>query len=88
MALTPEDLEVLASLIDSGIKKVIDDRPVPAAPAENHGQPDAANSTENAPVYYVHLANGEVIETKDSASTHMDRDGVSVAVIGRYPKGE
>lgn len=53
----------------------------------NHGTADAANSTEFAPDYYVHLANGDTITTKDSGSTHMDVDGVSVQVIGRYAVG-
>jgi hypothetical protein len=60
---------------------------MPAVP-ENHGEPDPANSLEGAPFYYVHLANGDVMESQDSASTHVDVDGVSVAVIGRYLKGE
>jgi hypothetical protein len=80
MALTPEDL--------AQIKELFSSQPVPAAPAEpTKGQPDPANSLEAAPVYYVHLADGQVLESQDSASTHMDVSGVSVQVIGRFLKG-
>jgi hypothetical protein len=85
MSLTPEDVAALGALFDKKIEDAFASQPVPP---ENHGAPDPANAIESAPVYYVHLANGDVLESKDSASTHMDVDGVSVGVIGRYPKGE
>lgn len=88
MALTPEDLEALGAFIDSKITAATGDIAAAAKPAENHGAPDPANDTANAPEYFVHLANGDVITSKDSASTHMDVDGKSVAVIGRYLTGE
>ena len=50
------------------------------------GTPDV--SPDSGPTYYVHLANGDVVESKDSSSTHLDVNGTSVAVIGRYQKGE
>jgi hypothetical protein len=93
MALTQEDLEALGSFIDSKIAAA-----VPAAPPEpteeekaqqaqneytlKAGRPDV--DPEAGPDYYVHLANGDVVTTKDSGSTHMTVDGETVAVIGRY----
>ena len=50
------------------------------------GRPDV--DPESGPEYYVHLANGDVITTRDSGSTHMSVDGETVAVIGRYLKHE
>ena len=47
-----------------------------AAPAEPEAPPPPAE-------FYVHLADGRVIETGDSTSTHID----NVQVIGRYPIG-
>jgi hypothetical protein len=82
----PFDLSTLPPGFLEALKAQIQaDAPVQA---ENHGAADAANAVENAPTYYVHLADGTVVESKDSASTHQDVDGVSVAVIGRYLKGE
>ena len=88
MALTAEDLAAIGSVIEQKVATAVEDRisMQPKAP-ENHGAPDAANSLEGAPVYYVHLANGNVIETQDAGSTHMDVDGESVQVIGRFQKG-
>lgn len=91
MALTPEDL--------AQIKELFAGQPAatPSAPAETPeqaaereareyrlkaGNPDV--DPEAGPDYYVHLANGDVITTKDSGSTHMSVDGETVAVIGRY----
>lgn len=96
MALTQEDLAALGSLISSEAGKLVGDLrselegklTAAAVKAENHGAPDAANDTASAPDYYVHLANGDVIVSKDAGSTHMTVDGKSVQVIGHYTVGE
>jgi photosystem II stability/assembly factor-like uncharacterized protein len=88
--LTQDELEQFAALIDSRIAAS-----KPAEPTEEEkasqaaldqrlkaGVPDV--DPEAGPDYYVHLANGDVITTKDSGSTHMGVDGETVAVIGRY----
>jgi hypothetical protein len=71
MALTPEDKAEIAQLIV-------------AAQAAQTAQVPQEPEPEPPPVaFYVHLADGRVIETGDSASTHID----GVQVIGRYPLG-
>jgi hypothetical protein len=101
MALTQEDLEALAGFIEGKVKDVAGElisqakADVEAAAEGNAvqnrvsvvGKPDV--DPEAGPQYYVHLANGKVIESYDSASTHMsDPDsGDQVAVIGRYQIG-
>ena len=50
------------------------------------GVPDVP--PDAGPEYYVHLADGEVVVTHDSASTHLPNEaGEPVQVIGRYQKG-
>lgn len=50
------------------------------------GVPDVA--PDAGPEYYVHLADGTVVVTHDSQSTHLPNEaGESLAVIGRYQKG-
>lgn len=70
--------------------QISDAAPAAAAPQDRAsvvGKPDV--DPEAGPDYYVHLADGSVVVSKDSASTHMaNGDGESVAVIGRYQKGE
>lgn len=94
MALTPEDLDQIKVLFAS--------QPVPepsqppqadptpdelaAARVAAVGKPDV--NPEAGPLYYVHLANGDVVESYDAASTHLPVDGKSVLVIGRYAVGE
>ena len=100
MALDAADLEKLAQFIDSKISVVKSDlesvfgqqnAPAAAPAAETDrtavvGKPDV--NPEAGPEYYVHLADGEVIVSRDSASTHIaGSDGTPVAVIGRYQKG-
>jgi hypothetical protein len=102
MALETADLEALGKFISQEVSKAVGDLetkltenpPAPAAadprirPPEMQGTTDAANAvTEDSPKYYVHLANGDVVTSADSASTHLDIDGESVAVIGRYKVG-
>ena len=50
------------------------------------GSPDV--DPQAGPTYYVHLANGDVIESKDSGATHVEVNGETVDVIGRYQKHE
>lgn len=78
MALTQEDLELLGSFIDQKIAAS-----VPAPPQAPPDDPDTAIRKEAEPWYYVHLADGRVVESQDSSSTHMD----DMMVIGRYQKG-
>lgn len=94
MAFTQEDLAALGSLIGDVVdKKLADSRPPEPSDEEKAetaaqqqrlkaGVPDV--DPEAGPDYYVHLANGDVIVTKDSGSTHIGVDGETVAVIGRY----
>lgn len=93
MALTPEDLESLASFMDAklGAFKESLDNDTEKRAVQNRdatvGIPDA--DPEAGPEFYIHLADGSVVTSKDSASTHLaGAGGEPVAVIGRYQKGE
>jgi hypothetical protein len=91
--LPPEFMQQLGEFIDSRIRQN-----APAAPPELTEEEKAKKAEldqrlmagvptvdpEAGPDYYVHLANGDTIVTKDSGSTHMGVDGETVAVIGRY----
>ena len=94
MALSEEDFANLARFIEGAVDKRIEETK-PAEPTAEEAAQTAANEQrlkagvpdvdpEAGPDYYVHLANGDVITTKDSGSTHMGVDGETVAVIGRY----
>jgi hypothetical protein len=96
MALTQEDLAALGQFIDGKIEGAIErvksdvtGMVAEATTPQPQTNDEPQNQPENQPDYYVHLANGKVIESKDSQSTHMtDPDtGEAVVVIGRYPKG-
>jgi hypothetical protein len=90
MALEQSDFAQLGQFISQAVATELDKREAekPVAPPVEPPKVDDANRMDDeAPTYYVHLANGEVLESKDSGSTHMDVDGVSVLVIGRYPMG-
>lgn len=57
-----------------------------AARAAVVGVPDVP--PDAGPEFYIHLANGEVITSHDSASTHIaDAEGKTQLVIGRYQVG-
>jgi hypothetical protein len=102
MALDKADLEALGGFIRQEIATVVqgveerltqqvaDSAPAPAAEIPREavvGKPDV--DPEAGPDYYVHLADGSVVVSKDSSATHMaNADGETVAVIGRYQKGE
>jgi photosystem II stability/assembly factor-like uncharacterized protein len=90
VSLSEEDFARLGAFIDQRI-----DAAKPAEPTDEEKAADAANQQrlkagvpdvdpEAGPDYYVHLANGDVITTKDAGSTHMGVDGETVEVIGRY----
>jgi hypothetical protein len=94
MALTKEELDSIGSFLKSELSAGLADveerlaaKAAASVPAENHGAPDAANDASAGPSYYVHLANGDVITSQDSASTHMTVDGKTVQVIGHYTVG-
>jgi hypothetical protein len=92
MALTAEDLAQLGEFIEKKIESVVEGKvgeavatattPVPQTNDEPQNQP------ENQPDFYIHLADGSVIVSKDSQSTHMENsEGEALQVVGRYPKG-
>jgi hypothetical protein len=96
MPLTQEDLEALGGLIDKKISAAVgdvetrlNDSVTQATTPQRQTNDEPQNQPENQPDFYVHLANGKVIETKDSQSTHIEdpETGEAVMVIGRYPKG-
>jgi len=88
MALTPEDLAALGEFVDSKLKSALGEHTTAAAPAEQpQVNAEAQNQPENQPEYWVHLADGSVIVSRDSASTHMtNAEGETVQVIGRYAR--
>lgn len=85
MAFSPEDLAQLGAFIDSKITSAVTGAQKDAP--RNVGVPDT--DPEAGPEFWVHLADGTVLRSFDSQSTHMDQDGVTVPVIGRYqiPEG-
>jgi len=96
VALDKSDLELLGSFIDERISGIIGDvekaREEKAVQnAERNraavvGTPDVP--ADAGPEFYVHLADGSVVTTHDSSSTHLPgADGEPVAVIGRFQKG-
>jgi hypothetical protein len=93
MALTEEDFKALGKFIESKVEGVFQakaDEPKPEATPEQVaqdrvsvvGKPDT--DPEAGPEFWVHLADGEVIKSFDSSSTHVN----GVLVIGRYQVGE
>ena len=93
MAFTSEDLELLGSFIDKKITAAVESHVPAEVPAPEPlprealvGVPDVP--FDAGPLFWVHLANGEVIQSHDSASTHLaDAEGRTQLVIGRYPVG-
>lgn len=93
MSFTPEDLaqlgEFITAKVEAGVAAVradLDRGKTPEQAAAERsavvGIPDVP--PDAGPEYWVHLANGDVITSHDSQSTHMEADGVTVPVIGRY----
>lgn len=74
MAFTPEELEQIKALMQANAPVV------PQAAPPSPPTPDRVA----APWFYVHLADGRVLETQDSQSTVVD----DKAVIGRYPMSD
>lgn len=103
MALSAEDLAALGEFVRkevsdgiSAFKGSLPEAEKAAAPTAEEavnarvaqvGAPDVA--PDAGPEYYVHLANGKVITTHDSASTHIadPDDGSTQLVIGRFQVG-
>jgi len=91
MALDAADLEQLGMFIDkklAGAVQALEQRQAANAAVNREaivGRPEVA--PDAGPEFYVHLANGDVLTSHDSASTHMDVNGEAVTVIGRYQKG-
>lgn len=95
MALSPEDLAQLGDFIKNEVKTVAEGLLGDAAKAAEQtamnsreatvGMPDVP--ADAGPEYYVHLANGDVVRSHDSSSTHLDVGGQSIQVIGRFQIG-
>ena|SRR5271154_4327898 len=93
MPFTQDDLAQLATFVRTEVQTAVSafQDAKPAATAADRasvvGVPDVA--PDAGPMYWVHLADGSVIESYDSGSTHVDVGGVGVQVIGRYqiPEG-
>lgn len=94
MALTPEDITALGELLDTKIDAKL------GAQAESQKTTEAANAEKDyartagvpdvdptaGPTYYVHLANGDVVESQNAGATHMSVGDETVQVIGRWEK--
>lgn len=99
MALTSEELSQLGSFIKTEVGNAAADLRRELTPREP--TPDELSAQrvgvvgapeidpEAGPLFYVHLANGQVVESHDSSSTHVaGDDGTTQLVIGRYQVGE
>jgi hypothetical protein len=84
MGFSPEEMEQLAGLIGNVVDAKMAEKNVVTAPDPVPDDPETALRKASEPWYFVHLADGRVIESQDSASTQME----GVQVIGRFPKGE
>jgi hypothetical protein len=93
MAFSPEDLAQLAAFVggevEKGISAIRSELHKPADRTATVGAPDV--NPEAGPKYWIHLANGDVLQSFDSTSSHMpvtvDGEDQQVAVIGRYQVG-
>jgi hypothetical protein len=97
MPFTQEDLAQLASFVKNEVETAVEAvradfgsrEAAPATPADRAsvvGVPDV--DPESGPEFYIHLADGTVVTSYDSGSTHMPgKDGEAVQVIGRYQVG-
>ena len=86
-----EDLEALGKFIDQKIHSAIQRGPdVPEKTPEQAaadrasvvGVPDVP--PDAGPLYYLHLANGDVVTSHDSASTHLQAGDSTQQIIGRF----
>jgi hypothetical protein len=97
MALSPEDIAALGSFVTQEVGKGIAAFKAELGSGSTPTVPDVPRDSivgtpevpfDAGPEFYVHLADGSVITTHDSQSTHMpNADGTSQQVIGRYQKG-
>jgi hypothetical protein len=90
MPFTAEDLAQLGAFIDQKISQAAPAAPASAPEADRAsivGVPEV--DPEAGPEYYIHLADGEVLKSHDSSSTHLPspEDGTTQLVIGRYTVG-
>jgi len=88
MALDKSDLELLGRFIDQKLHDAFQHGPEPAdttpeARAAKVGVPEVP--FDAGPLYYLHLANGDVVTSHDSSSTHLAAaDGSTQQIIGRF----
>ena len=89
MPFSPEDLAQLGAFVKSEVESAVASQVAVATAPKAETNTEAQNLPENQPDYYVHLANGKVVTSKDAGSTHMtDPDtGETVQVIGHFPVG-
>jgi hypothetical protein len=91
VAFSPEELAQLGAFVEQKVAAGVEairgefQHQSPAAEVDRASVVGIPDVPEDAgPSYWVHLANGDVIESQDSASTHVDVGGVAVPVTGRY----
>ena len=94
MPFSPEELAQLGEFVSQKVEAGIS--AIKADLARNEKTPEQAAQERSAvvgipdvppdagPLYWIHLANGDVIESHDSASTHIDVNGITVPVTGRW----
>jgi hypothetical protein len=84
VALTQEDLAALGAFIDQKIAAATAAKP--QTPEDRASVVGVAEVPFDAgPLFYLHLANGDVIQSHDSASTHIAAaDGSTQQIIGRF----
>ena len=89
MPFSPEDLAQLGDFVKAQVAEAVSSQVAEATAEKPQVNSEAQNLPENQPDYYVHLANGKVVTSKDAGSTHMtDPDtGETVQVIGHFPVG-
>jgi hypothetical protein len=95
MAFSQEDLAALGGFIGDQIDKRFAAQDAKQAVQAQQtrdsivGVPDV--DPDAGPTYYIHLANGAVVESKDSVSTHLpnpDNESEPILVVNRFQKGE
>jgi hypothetical protein len=86
MSFSPEELAQLGQFIDQKISAAVSQGPPAPEPANRESQVGKAEVPFDAgPLYYLHLANGTVLTSHDSSSTHMPGDdGSTQPIIGRF----
>jgi hypothetical protein len=88
MGFTAEELAQLGEFIDHKIDGKLDVAVAEATAPKPSVNDEVQNRPENQPDFYVHLADGSTMVSKDSASTHMtNAAGEQIVVTGRYPVG-